>query len=298
LKLCLACDKEFESDEWRCPRCDHEPKWADSTLCFTSELSQTGDGYPSGAHDSLFELEAGHFWFRARNQIILWALAKHFPAAQSFFEIGCGTGFVLSGVGAQHPGMKLFGSERLHRGLYFTAQRLPQATLYQMDARKIPFKNHFDVIGAFDVLEHIEEDTLVLDEMFRAANSKTGGVILTVPQHKFLWSTVDEYACHLRRYSAKELNNKLVRAGFQVLRLTSFNSLLLPMMMISRVLKRNHKVDNFDPMSEFRIPSFVNRGLEAVMAVEKLSIQSGVSWPMGGSLLAVAKVPGNLCHHK
>jgi hypothetical protein len=62
------------------------------------------------------------------------------------------------------------------------------------------------------------------------------------------------------------------------------------MMMMSRMLKKKRSVD-FEPMSEFRIPKVVNASLAAVMSVEKLSIQSGVSWPMGGSLLAVAKVP-------
>jgi SAM-dependent methyltransferase len=59
------------------------------------------------------------------------------------------------------------------------------AVLFQMDARKIPFESEFDVIGAFDVLEHIEEDEKALAQIFHAV-LPGGGLILTVPQHRFL----------------------------------------------------------------------------------------------------------------
>ena len=65
-----------------------------------------------------------------------------------------------------------------------------------MDARRIPFEDEFDVIGAFDVLEHIKEDEQVLVQMHRAVKSG-GGIMLTVPQHMFLWSEQDVQAHHV-----------------------------------------------------------------------------------------------------
>ena len=64
------------------------------------------------------------------------------------------------------------------------------------------------MIGAFDVLEHIADDELVLSQMHQAVR-KGGGIILTVPQHSFLWSEIDEYSRHVRRYSVSELKLKL-----------------------------------------------------------------------------------------
>ena len=54
-------------------------------------------------------------------------------------------------------------------GLAIAKARLPDVELYQMDARHIPFEREFDVVGAFDVLEHIIEDENALAQMFNAA---------------------------------------------------------------------------------------------------------------------------------
>jgi SAM-dependent methyltransferase len=292
MKLCLACNNTFHSADWRCLGCAQEPVTVGNHLSFAPHFSAEHDTFPADAHQQLFELEASHFWFRARNALILWALQTYFPNVKSFFEIGCGTGFVLSGIKASFPAVQLSGSEIFERGLSLAELRLPGVELYQMDARRIPFRDHFDVIGAFDVLEHIEEDETVLQEMFGAARAKTGGVIITVPQHKFLWSAVDDHACHVRRYSASDLRIKLEHAGFQILKITSFNSFLLPLMAFSRFIQRQRPGVAVDPLAEFRVPRWINSGLEAAMNCERLSIEMGASYPAGGSLLAVARVKG------
>jgi SAM-dependent methyltransferase len=217
---------------------------------------------------------------------VIWGLRHHFVNARSFLEVGCGTGFVLSGIQREFPKLKLAGSEVFSDGLTFAGQRLPGVELFQMDARRIPFENEFDVIGAFDVLEHIEEDETVLLQMFQATKPG-GGVILTVPQHPFLWSVVDDYSFHKRRYTRKELVNKLRRAGFKIVRVTSFVSLVLPFMMLSR-FKSQRSRDNFDPLAELEIGHYLNLTLERIMAVERGLIEGGVSFPVGGSLLAIA----------
>jgi len=110
-----------------------------------------------------------------------------------------------------------------------------------MDARKIPFEEEFDVIGLFDVIEHIEEDDLVLSQVNSALKSN-GVVIITVPQHMCLWSAADEYACHIRRYSKYEIEQKITNAGFEILRSTSFVTLLLPALFLSRMQKSQSKI--------------------------------------------------------
>ena len=94
--------------------------------------------------------------------MLCWALEHYFPDATIFFEIGCGTGFVLVGIGKALPRLTLGGGEVSSVGLRLAADRVPGVDLFQMDARQIPFENQFDVIGAFDVLEHMGDDELVL----------------------------------------------------------------------------------------------------------------------------------------
>jgi SAM-dependent methyltransferase len=252
-------------------------------------LSTASDGFPVAAHEHLFRAEPGHFWFNSRNKVILWALRKYFPNARNFFEIGCGTGFVLQGIRSSFQNIELYGSEIYTQGLQFAKRRVADATLYQMDARHIPFRDHFDVIGAFDVLEHIEDDQATITEMLKAVKKEGGGIIVAVPQHDSLWSVVDEFSCHFRRYSAKELRAKAEHAGFHVLKMTSFMSLTLPLLVAARLKQRNVQVKDFDPLSEFRVRRPVNSVLEAVLHIERMAIQSGLRFPAGSSLLLVAK---------
>jgi len=249
------------------------------------ELNQDNEvTYKPEFFEALYELEAHNFWFRGRNQLIIWALQKFFPNAQSFLEIGCGTGFVLAGIQKANPTLQLAGSELFAEGLAFAKKRLDSIDLFELDARDLHMENSFDVIGAFDVIEHIDEDSLVLQQLHKAAKT---GILLSVPQHMFLWSAVDELSCHKRRYSLAELVAKTENAGFEVTYTNSFVTLLLPLLLLAR---RNKRTDEkFDLLSELKLPTFVNFGLEQIMAIERWLIKAGIQLPAGGSLLLAAK---------
>ncbi|HEX8874813.1 MAG TPA: class I SAM-dependent methyltransferase [Nitrosospira sp.] len=287
MKICLSCGETFIDTGWCCPACFTSPRQVDGYLSFAPEQAQSSEGFQPHHFAELAHAEAENFWFRSRNRLIIWALRSFFPDARTFLEIGCGTGFVLSGIASANPCLEVSGSEIHSAGLSFAASRVERAVLFQMDARNIPFESEFDVIGAFDVLEHIEEDEKVLKQIFHAV-SPGGGMILTVPQHRFLWSQQDEYACHVRRYEAHELSEKVEKAGFQVLRATSFVSLLLPLMFMSRLSKRKSTGD-FDATQEFRISRPVNWALERVLDLERVIIRGGFSFPAGGSRLLIAR---------
>lgn len=286
MKICPACYARFDGIKWQCPSCSHEPEIFAGFRSFAPQLAELGDGFEESHFGDLAPLEAKNFWFRSRNQLVLWALRKYFPEIETFLEIGCGTGFVLSGVEHAFPKLQLSGSEICSTGLNFAQSRVSRCDLFQMDARHIPFEEEFDAIGAFDVLEHIAEDEQVLSQMYEAVRPG-GGIILTVPQHGFLWSQTDEQACHVRRYSSSDLKTKVQQAGFSVVRVTSFVSLLLPLMMLSRSKMRNsNKVS--DPLAELRVGGLTNWMLLKILGLERALIRLGLSLPAGGSLLVVA----------
>ncbi len=287
MKICLRCQANIEHDGWRCGACGFEPPLENGFPAFAPELAAGNEGYDDSYFAQLYTLEAGNYWFRARNALLAWAMRKYFHAARTFLEIGCGTGFVLAGIARAMPQLSVHASEVSSSGLPFAAQRVPQAALLQMDARAIPFVGHFDVIGLFDVIEHIEEDVAVLAQAHRAV-SPGGGLIVTVPQHRFLWSQYDEHAHHVRRYSARELHDKVLQAGFRVVMMTSFVSLLLPLMMVSRRLPRKPAAD-YDVLADLRVGRLTNWVLETVLAVERGLIRLGIRFPAGGSLLLVAQ---------
>jgi len=117
-------------------------------------------------------------------------------------------------------------------------------------------------------------------------------MLLTVPQHEFLWSQVDEHAFHVRRYHAGEQRTKLERTGFRILTMTSFVSLLLPPMFVSRLARRKSRQD-FDVLAELRLSPAANFALKSMLDLEWGLIRAGIRFPFGGSLLVMAQKLSN-----
>jgi SAM-dependent methyltransferase len=256
---------------------------------FAPDLAGQSNGFPVDVHNKLVHLEDSCFWFKGRNKLLQLVLNRYFPSAESLLEIGCGTGFVLAGFAGERPGIRLIGGDIYVAGLNFAQDRVPQAEFIQMDARYIPYMTEFDVIGAFDVLEHIDDDLCVLREIFKAVKPK-GGCIISVPQHRWLWSLNDEIACHKRRYSRTELKTKIETVGFRVLWTTSFVTLLLPLMILSRVKSGIWgKNDRESVFKELKLPPRLDALFEMIGNLELAMFRYDISLPAGGSLLCVGK---------
>ena len=285
MRICLECGGAVESG-WRCESCGFEPEQLRGYPRFAPEEALGTDVMGDDNYQNLADVEDRSFWFRSRNRLVLWALARYFPAATSLLEIGCGSGYVLSAIAAANPGFKLAAAEMFDRGLDIARRRVPSAEFLQADALRLPYRDEFDVIGAFDVLEHVGDDEAALAEIHRALRPG-GGLLLTVPQHPFLWSALDDYSHHKRRYRRREMTAKLAAAGFEVIRATGFVSLLLPAALASRL--RQQDPASLDPCAEFRMAPALDRVLQSAMDLERLAIRSGLDWPLGSSLLVVAR---------
>jgi SAM-dependent methyltransferase len=281
---CLACGAT--ANGWLCLACEEEARGPG----FLSLIDRAvAEGYDASFFTVLERLEPQSFWFRGRNSLILWSLGTYFPHARDLLEIGCGTGFVLDGIRRRFSGLDLTGADPFRAGLAVARRRLPGIRLLQLDARDLRFSEAFDVVTAFDVLEHIDDDSGVLE---RAAHSLRpgGGLIVTVPQHRWLWSAADVAAHHERRYDRGELVSKIENAGLTVVRTTSFVTFPLPLLMAARYRQRRAAAA-YDLEGELRLPRLLDCGLELTLAAERALITRGVSFAWGGSLLAVATKP-------
>lgn len=287
MRICLECGHRQETESPRCGVCGSTPDIEDGVEIHAPEAG-ADEGYDPAQFAALARLEAHHFWFRQRNRIILDFVERFFATTRNYMEVGCGTGYVLQGLSAAHPEWRAWGSELHVEGLVFAARRLPQTRFLQMNAQRIPFVDEFDLIGSFDVLEHIPEDEMVLASM-RDALKRGGGLLVTVPQHPWLWSSQDETAHHVRRYRVGELESKLRRTGFDVLRSSSFVSLLLPAMLASRYANRMSEAARNDPLREVRIGPFANRVGELAMSADRALIRAGLDLPIGGSRIIAAR---------
>jgi len=282
---CLSCEYEFKKTTSKCPKCSFKPTEINGIEHFAISLS-SDSGYKDDFFHEFLELERESFWFLHRNKVISQAINLFCRKKGNYLEIGCGTGMVLEMVAQDFPQYNVVASELSSSGLACAIARIPSAQFIQMDARNIPYANEFDIIGIYDVLEHISEDIEVLANIYKAL--KPGGILLiTVPQHQFLWDSADVFACHKRRYSSKDLITKLNLSGFEILKSTSFVTILFPLMLISRLLFPRR--EKSDILKEHKTNPFTRAVLNIAMKIELQLLGFGLAFPFGGSLLVVAK---------
>jgi len=288
VKACPSCSARFETDNWTCPACGYMPR---SDRHFPDLMlihAETNVGDAHLAPSTIAALEAAHPWFRSRAALITWAMGRFCNEGRSFLDVGCGTGLVLQRLSRRYPDISLSGGDPSVEALRCAESRVPGATLFRLDARSLPFDSEFDAVGAFDVLEHIHDDRTALSQM-RQAVRPGGSLLLTVPQHPFLWSPFDEYSGHVRRYTRRGLLSRVREAGWEVVYTTGFVSLLLPALVLSRVLLRGGL--RKAPLREMHMAGPLGSLTSAVLCGERFLIRCGVRFPAGSSLLMVARRP-------
>jgi SAM-dependent methyltransferase len=142
------------------------------------------------------------------------------------------------------------------------------------------------------VLEHVPDDRQALRELRRV--SKPGGwLVLTVPAYQALWSLHDAANHHYRRYSRHGLRLAALEAGWSLVRMTSFNSILLPVAAAVRVAQRHRRPDStYNPELNLG-PTWLNSVLERPLRLEARWLDRGGTLPAGLSLLAVLRNPAS-----
>jgi SAM-dependent methyltransferase len=245
----------------------------------------------------LHELEGRHFWFRARSRVISTVVSQLTSQLEEGFrvlEVGCGTGGILNVLDDECRRGHVFGMDLFHEGLCFASKRT-QATLVQGDIHRRPFDASFDVVGAFDVIEHLADDTRALRSL--AGLLKPGGaVIVTVPAEPSFFSYFDRAVGHYRRYTKSSLTALLARSGFAVEYATHYMTSIYPLVWLGRRLAPLRKKsetygDVYElAMAEFRIPPVVNDLLAWILSQEARVIARRRPLPFGTSLLAIARV--------
>ena len=261
--------------------------------CFSPGVAHAYDDYPDAGFALTDANAERSFWVRSRNRLFKWLVNQNLAGGPKtrLLEIGCGTGDFVQHL-VNDDRLEITGSEIYLRGLVYAKRNLPQVDFVQFDVTQGTVGEHFDIITAFDVLEHIEDDQAAMANIHNMLTS-SGVAIISVPQHMFLWGRLDEIVKHKRRYSRAEMVKKLGDNGFEVTRATSFVFTLFPLMLIARLLDRKAKAepepDDAALESRVTFSPFVNRLFDLVMRLDETLIRLGLSLPLGGTLVVVAK---------
>ena len=242
-----------------------------------------------------FEAEQRHFWFRGFKRFVA-PLIEEATAGRSnpkLLDAGCGTGANLPFL--QRYGTA-FGLELFWRGIQLGNRHgLPR--LVQGSVTHLPLPDaSIDVVLSFDVLYCLETpaEQAAMHEMFRVL--KRGGfVVINVAALEMLKGDHSALGGEVRRYTKRELGDKLRRVGFDVKRLTYTNASLFPIAATVRALQRfrgiksdqNNKGDFYIP------PAPINAIFSGVLALESRLVAAGIDMPVGSSLLCLAQKPGS-----
>jgi len=236
--------------------------------------------YPDSGLDRLADIERDHFWFVARRRVIADAMARLSLGSEArVLDAGCGTG---ANIAALRPNSYSVGvdpfSDHLARSLVTGGPSYMKGDIRSLAIRD----SSIDLAMGFDVLEHVD-DLAALRELNRVV--KPGGSILvTVPAMPRLWSQRDVDAGHLRRYTKRSLKTVISKAGLETQRCVPFNSVLMPLVAASRLIKNG---SNESRDRENNPSGLVNKVLTAVSMTEARLINKGLRPPVGTSLLAL-----------
>jgi SAM-dependent methyltransferase len=232
--------------------------------------------------DRMAELDAVHWWFVARREILASLIERRVPLDLDapILEIGCGTGHnleMLSRFG--HVDAVELDDEARALASRRLGRQVGNAPLPELPGIE---DGHYQLIALLDVLEHIEDDIAALASIRRKL-APGGHILLTVPANPWMWSAHDVAHHHHRRYSAAALRSSVARAGLRIDLLSHFNSLLFPLAAAARLGgKLAGKEDSDD-----HLPARpVNAVLTRVFGLER-HLVGRIPLPFGVSLVAL-----------
>lgn len=240
-------------------------------------------------YDFFNQIEEKHWWFQARCAIIQ-TLLTHFIGnnqVRAVLDIGCGTGMMLKVL---QPFGKVCGLDPDEHALSYARHKMRgEIEIFRGGLPDdLPSLKQFGLVTAFDVIEHLEDDVLGMRAVGKILEPG-GFFVCTVPAYQFLWSGHDLINEHKRRYTRKELGQKLREAGFTILKCTYYNTLLFPLALMYKAYSQIRWQDNPKAHAE-TVPHWsINAPLRWIFSAERLPLRF-LNFPFGLSLIAIAQL--------
>jgi SAM-dependent methyltransferase len=238
-------------------------------------------------YDHMYHLEDTLWWYVGMRSLTR-TLLDSLPLLQgslSVLDAGCGTGGNLYHLRALG---KMTGVDFSPAALSYCRQR-GLACVAQASVTALPFADStFDLVLSFDVLYHlgVADDLTALQEFLRVL-APGGYCLVRLPAFQWLLSAHDRAVHTRQRYTAAEVRQKALAAGFLVRRITYLDTLLFPLAMLVRWRQRSKPQveSNVRPL-----PSPLNALLRWTLEQERHLLRL-VDLPFGLSVAAILQKP-------
>jgi len=236
------------------------------------------------------DMERAHWWFVGRRAVVAEVIERHLrplPVGR-ILDVGCGTGGML-------PLLTRYGEVTAiepepYAVAHARAQPAAAVVIQGRVPEDVPAGYGFDLVTAFDVIEHVEDEGAALGALV-AATRPGGSVLVTVPALPILWSEHDVANGHHRRYLRGDLIRAMTASGLAIRQVSYFNTALLPPIAALRLAGRLRRRPR-PGRSDFDLgvpPAVLNRMLARLLASERRLV-AGRGLPAGVSLVALARL--------
>lgn len=241
--------------------------------------------------------EDRHWWFIGRKAIFRHLL-RRFVAANGaapgrVLDLGCGMGGMLAELGEFGA---VYGTD-VSQDASVHCRTRGFTRIWRSTGGHLPLPaDSFDLVTAFDTIEHIPDDAEALAECRRILRPG-GRIFVSVPAYQFLYTHQDRVVHHQRRYTARGLAGKLRAAGFEVEKASYINFLLFPAILpivlavkLKQVFRRPTDEQARSNVS-IKVPEWANSLLAGIFSFER-HVLARLSVPAGHSLVAIGRKPG------
>lgn len=218
-----------------------------------------------------------YWWYRARAELLQAALEPYLGNPGRVLDVGSADGPSVAWM----RGARRVEIDVDPRGLS------PSAGVCG-SALALPFADEtFDVVSAFDVLEHCEPELTAMNE-FNRVLAVGGRLLMAVPAYNWAWTDHDVRAGHHRRYTRARLLRAVQRTGLCVERSSYAFAGVFPFFVAERLARRLRRSHGVDDGSLPTVSPLAERILMALSAADVRALRRGLSLPFGSSVLVAA----------
>lgn len=240
-------------------------------------------------YQEYYTLEREGWWFKARLSILESHCKKlKIDSKISILNVGAATG-------ATSEMLSKFGEVTSLEYDKYCCEFLKEKTgieAINASLTELPFSdNSFDLVCAFDVIEHIEDHEKAVDEIFRVLKPKAK-YFITVPAFQTLWSNHDVINHHYRRYKKNNLNKLITKSRLKIEYTSYFNFWLFIPISVTRFIlnalpRKKDKHSSGSDNEIMKSSKIANTILYSVFHSEKYLLNFNVKFPFGVSIMSI-----------